>query len=1109
MDPLTAVGIACDLMQVIRLTGETIATWRETHRTGSADPSLEGNTKALSKLTISLRFLLEPSDVQAPPSEAEQELRNLASKLLDKTNELWRTLNQNGATKSQGSIGKSIKATLRHLYQSHHFRRLEKEIQGYQTTLESELITRISSSNEASILRDQPVFERLDYALQHFIISISKNQLQLSQLVKKVENDTRTILDGASRSRVLESLKYDGMHLRRSTVKEHHPETLEWAFEERQSNQEYGNTVPTWDSFGQWLRTDDQTYWVSGKPGSGKSTLMSFLLRDARTQRHLNEWSPDTLILSHFLLSSGHLLQRNTRGTYLSLLHQILDDDSKHGSALLSSLASRFPRISSKDVPDDWSQWELKKITFAAMKDSKRAICVFVDGLDELVASEIEDDRIWSLLRGLERIPKVKLCLSSRPEPRFRNYLEGVPKLQMQLLTDGDIRKYATKFLNSNFSASNRQAQQDEISRFVNLISERANGVFLWVYLVLRRLKTGMTRKDTLAVLYKRLETTPKDLYGLFQDMWDRLGEDANMPEYLSLAARYFHLVKTSEIFGSFQYNLYPDFTIAELMFATDRTALRDVLEGNGDSITPRRMKAACVVVMQNLDTCCAGLLEHRSSQSSPSHSHPSIKDKDLTDYNTHKVDFVHRSAREFLFTTHEGNQILAHDTSTTEAQLLLLSQVRMAIASLWTSPIRGGMWVLMQTSILSLSTDQRSQEVFLPQRRLQALVSLGGFMHSHLRLRGSTYSLRKLSPRSHEVEPLFEIFQDFMIELSGTTLAGQVPYYLEMLGGDISPDYTGYLLMCMCQLYCSYSDLESSMETSNALKSAICDLIRRGANLAFRGLPMDLNRDASWALGSSYIQLHSAAAILVRHVFQAFLQNGSMIEIGLALQMIHTLVMEGASLEEPMIVNITRQSTTHRPDDYRPWARPRTLPPTDHQGTLFFVTNPGYLLRTTLNPEPLKRYSRPSPLLGDLGSVIRHLFYHEAVTATPPTLEVVGVSRNLSPDNLEFRQIKSPSQRKRINVLVRNFIKRSMRESIPGEERDGSWEKLREIMADSEVVPLAEFERELVQEKILISKEDYLKEMPRLGAEQEAFLMERMREEAITGLGELGKTDI
>lgn len=143
MDPLWAVSIACDLMQVISLTGETIATCKEIHRGGSADPSLEGNTKALSKLTASLRSLLESSDIQAPPSEAEQELRNLASRLLNKTNELWATLNQTGAAKSQGRIEKSIKAPFRHLYQSHHLRRLEKEIQGYQTTLESGLITTI------------------------------------------------------------------------------------------------------------------------------------------------------------------------------------------------------------------------------------------------------------------------------------------------------------------------------------------------------------------------------------------------------------------------------------------------------------------------------------------------------------------------------------------------------------------------------------------------------------------------------------------------------------------------------------------------------------------------------------------------------------------------------------------------------------------------------------------------------------------------------------------------------------------------------------------------------------------------------------------------------
>lgn len=143
MDPLSALGIACNLMQVISFTGETIALCKTIYKRGSADPSLEGNAKTLSIFTKSLRASLESTYNQAPPSEAEQELRDLASKLLDKTEELTKTLDQIGAANGQANIKKTIQAACRQLYKSGLLRRLEKEVQEYQKALESGLLLRI------------------------------------------------------------------------------------------------------------------------------------------------------------------------------------------------------------------------------------------------------------------------------------------------------------------------------------------------------------------------------------------------------------------------------------------------------------------------------------------------------------------------------------------------------------------------------------------------------------------------------------------------------------------------------------------------------------------------------------------------------------------------------------------------------------------------------------------------------------------------------------------------------------------------------------------------------------------------------------------------------
>jgi hypothetical protein len=49
------------------------------------------------------------------------------------------------------------------------------------------------------------------------------------------------------------------------------------------------------DTFSEWLSPNKSLFWINGKPGSGKSTLMKFLLEHLRTQELLREQDPSTL----------------------------------------------------------------------------------------------------------------------------------------------------------------------------------------------------------------------------------------------------------------------------------------------------------------------------------------------------------------------------------------------------------------------------------------------------------------------------------------------------------------------------------------------------------------------------------------------------------------------------------------------------------------------------------------------------------------------------------------------------------------------------------------------------------------------------------------------
>ncbi|EKG15206.1 hypothetical protein MPH_07653 [Macrophomina phaseolina MS6] len=102
--------------------------------------------------------------------------------------------------------------------------------------------------------------------------------------------------------------------LRYISVVEEYPDTFRWIFED------------STHGFKSWLEFDNGTYWISGKPGAGKSTLMKFVCEHKQTDVLLRNWAGphELLIIKHFFWISGTELQRSEEGLLRSLLFQLL-----------------------------------------------------------------------------------------------------------------------------------------------------------------------------------------------------------------------------------------------------------------------------------------------------------------------------------------------------------------------------------------------------------------------------------------------------------------------------------------------------------------------------------------------------------------------------------------------------------------------------------------------------------------------------------------------------------------------------------------------------------------------------------------------------------------
>lgn len=268
-----------------------------------------------------------------------------------------------------------------------------------------------------------------------------------------------------------------------------------------------------------WLEQENGIYWIEGKPGSGKSTLMKFLLSDNRTTKMLRRWSgPSELIVaSHFFWSAGTVLQKSQEGLFRALLYQIFtqcpeiirkvcprrfSDENELDCNVLSFLGS-----------DTWYRHELFQ-TFeciASLTNFPRKVCLFIDGLDEYGGDHPD---LVRFLINLAKSPHIKICAASRP---WYDFIDAFGKqkwrLSVQDLTNNDILLYINDNLeqNSQFQAL-KHRDTESATALVQEIRDKAQGVFLWIYLIIRSLLRGLRNVDGISDLRGRLNELPGEL---------------------------------------------------------------------------------------------------------------------------------------------------------------------------------------------------------------------------------------------------------------------------------------------------------------------------------------------------------------------------------------------------------------------------------------------------------------------------------------------------------------------------------------------------------------------------------------------------------------------
>ncbi|KAM0553170.1 hypothetical protein ACHAPJ_007457 [Fusarium lateritium] len=422
------------------------------------------------------------------------------------------------------------------------------------------------------------------------------------------------------------------MHERYDRVELPHESTFNWLLEEdattnsSQTTEEDGEAEATNEAkneecdecekmkrlsrelFLNWLSSSNGIFHVSGKLGSGKSTLMKLLSIHPETRTELQKWAGKTVaIVKFFFWKPGSDMQKSLDGLFRSLLYDILEACPELTRDIFPNLweqAEQSPwQIQTKfDIPTDVVKAALERIILdkgsSVSIGNKLCFCLFIDGLDEYEEAHGKD-HVY-LVRLLNNWAKdshgrLKMCISSRDYNVFLNGFKADQRLQLHDLTWFDMRAYVRDSLAHVENVAVKEYLLTEIP-------QKANGIFLWIVLVVSDIRKRVEDEASQETLLNLLDSLPPGLEALFQYILNGLDKNSRKRAFQTMAivrAAMAHHVAFSLLAFSFldDYQQDPEFSIRDDFLTSDRTTKMD---NRTESSCNKQLRGICGGLVQN-----------------------------------------------------------------------------------------------------------------------------------------------------------------------------------------------------------------------------------------------------------------------------------------------------------------------------------------------------------------------------------------------------------------------------------------------------------------------------------------------------------------------------
>jgi tetratricopeptide (TPR) repeat protein len=272
------------------------------------------------------------------------------------------------------------------------------------------------------------------------------------------------------------------------------------------------------DEFQDWRLSEtketskERVLWLYGTLGIGKSTIAGYLIDLLKCQY------PNSMV-GYFFCRSHQTGLTKVIDIIRTLSYQFLGED-KEMRAVLEALKSRDFRIS--DGLEVGLLFE--KLLLEPLQRAQKDVYIILDGLDEADSDETERKRLRELLTCLTRLPSSRLLFISRPSPDISSFLPmmvkryiGMSENTKDIVTYVEERLCESETLRKLFKSAHVDPE--------DYFRKKANGIFLWVDLVMQQL----AKVKSVSLFQKCLQGFSEasgSMEKLYTNILSKVGED-------------------------------------------------------------------------------------------------------------------------------------------------------------------------------------------------------------------------------------------------------------------------------------------------------------------------------------------------------------------------------------------------------------------------------------------------------------------------------------------------------------------------------------------------------------------------------------------------------